>query len=45
MPYAQSDLVPVTSVSNTPNVLVVNPDLPIKSVTDLIAYIRHIPVR
>jgi tripartite-type tricarboxylate transporter receptor subunit TctC len=43
MPYAQSDFIPITSVSNTPNVLVVNPDLPIKSVTDLIAYIKARP--
>lgn len=43
MPYAQSDFVPVTSISNTPNVLVVNPDLPIKSAADLIAYIKAHP--
>jgi tripartite-type tricarboxylate transporter receptor subunit TctC len=43
MPYAQSDFAPITSVSNTPNVLVVNPELPIKSVNDLIAYIKAHP--
>ena len=43
MPYAQSDFIPITPVTNTPNVLVVNPALPIKSVADLIAYIKARP--
>jgi tripartite-type tricarboxylate transporter receptor subunit TctC len=43
MPYTQSDFIPITSVTNTPNVLVVNPELPIKSVADLIAYIKAHP--
>ena len=43
MPYAQSDFIPITPVTNTPNVLVVNPSLPIKSVADLIAYIKARP--
>jgi tripartite-type tricarboxylate transporter receptor subunit TctC len=43
MPYAQSDFIPITPVTNTPNVLVVNPALPIKSVSDLIAYIKARP--
>jgi tripartite-type tricarboxylate transporter receptor subunit TctC len=43
IPYAQSDFAPVTSVSNTPSVLVVNPSLPIKSVADLISYIKAHP--
>jgi tripartite-type tricarboxylate transporter receptor subunit TctC len=43
MPYTQSDFVPITPVTNTPNVLVVNPALPIKSVADLIAYIKARP--
>jgi tripartite-type tricarboxylate transporter receptor subunit TctC len=43
MPYAQSDFIPITPVTNTPSVLVVNASLPIKSVADLIAYIRAHP--
>jgi tripartite-type tricarboxylate transporter receptor subunit TctC len=43
MPYAQSDFIPITPVTNTPNVLVVNPGLPIKSVSDLTAYIKARP--
>ena len=43
MPYAQSDFIPITPVTNTPNVLVVNPALEIKSVADLIAYIKARP--
>ena len=43
MPYAHSDFIPITPVTNTPNVLVVNPALPIKSVADLIAYIKARP--
>jgi tripartite-type tricarboxylate transporter receptor subunit TctC len=43
MPYAQSDFIAITPVTNTPNVLVVNPALPIKSVADLIAYIKARP--
>jgi tripartite-type tricarboxylate transporter receptor subunit TctC len=43
MPYAQSDFVPITSVTNTPSVLVVNPSLPVKSVADLIGYIKAHP--
>jgi tripartite-type tricarboxylate transporter receptor subunit TctC len=43
MPYAQSDFIPITPVTNTPNVLVVNPALPIKSVADLVAYIKARP--
>ncbi len=43
MPYAQSDFIPITPVTNTPNVLVVNPALPVRSVADLIAYIKTRP--
>jgi tripartite-type tricarboxylate transporter receptor subunit TctC len=43
MPYAQSDFIPITPVTNTPNVLVVNPALPIKSVADLVGYIKAHP--
>src|SRR3954465_986617 len=37
------DLDPVGLVATTPNVLVVNPNLPVKSVQDLIAYIKAHP--
>jgi len=43
MPYAQSDFIPITPVTNTPNVLVVNPQLPIKSISDLVAYVKSRP--
>lgn len=43
VPYAQSDFEPISPVSNTPNMLVVNPALPIKSLSDLIAYIKARP--
>jgi tripartite-type tricarboxylate transporter receptor subunit TctC len=43
MPYQQSEFVPITTVTSTPNVLVVNPSLPIKTVSDLIAYIKARP--
>jgi tripartite-type tricarboxylate transporter receptor subunit TctC len=40
MPYAQSDFAPLAQVSNTANVLVVNPTLPVNSLSELIAYIK-----
>jgi tripartite-type tricarboxylate transporter receptor subunit TctC len=43
MPYAQSDFAPIGQVSNTPNVLVVNPSLPVNSLSDFIAYIKAHP--
>jgi tripartite-type tricarboxylate transporter receptor subunit TctC len=43
MPYAQSDFTPIASVSNNPNVLVVNPALPVSSLAELIAYIKARP--
>ena len=43
MPYQQSEFVPITTVTSTPNVLVVDPSLPIKTVSDLIAYIKARP--
>jgi tripartite-type tricarboxylate transporter receptor subunit TctC len=43
MPYQQSDFIPITPVTNTPIVLVVNPALPIHSVSELIAYIKARP--
>jgi tripartite-type tricarboxylate transporter receptor subunit TctC len=44
MPYdAQKDFAPITLVAVTPNVLVVNPSLPVHSVKDLIAYAKANP--
>lgn len=43
MPYAQSDFAPIGQVSNTPNVLVVNPSLPVNSLSDFIGYIKAHP--
>jgi tripartite-type tricarboxylate transporter receptor subunit TctC len=39
MPYnVSTDLIPVSTVITTPNILVVNNDLPVKTIHDLIAY-------
>jgi tripartite-type tricarboxylate transporter receptor subunit TctC len=44
MPYdAQKDFAPITRVAITPNVLVVNPALPVNSVRELIAYAKAHP--
>jgi len=44
MPYnAARDFAPITLVAVTPNVLVVNPSLPVRSVKDLIAYAKANP--
>ena len=44
MPYdAQKDFAPITLVAITPNVLVVNPALPVHSVKELIAYAKANP--
>jgi tripartite-type tricarboxylate transporter receptor subunit TctC len=44
MPYdAVKDFAPITLVAVTPNVLVVNPALPVNSVGDLVAYARANP--
>jgi tripartite-type tricarboxylate transporter receptor subunit TctC len=44
MPYdARKDFAPITRVAITPNVLVVNPSLPVNSVRELIAYARANP--
>ena len=46
IPYdAARDFAPVTQVAATPNVLVVNPALPVKSVKELIDYARKNPGR
>ena len=44
LPYdTEKDLVPVTVVGATPNVLVVHPSVPVNSVAELIAYARAKP--
>ncbi len=43
MPYAQSDFIPITPVTNQWSVLVVNPSLPLKTLSDVIAYIKARP--
>jgi len=44
MPYdAAKDFAPITLVAITPNVLVVNPSLPVNSVKELIAYAKSNP--
>src|SRR5512142_1667064 len=44
MPYdAQKDFAPITLVAVTPNVLVVNPSLPVHSVKELIEYAKANP--
>ena len=44
MPYdAVKDFVPITLLATTPNVLVVNPTLPVGSVRDLVAYAKANP--
>ena len=44
MPYdAMKDFAPITLVAITPNVLVVNPSLPVNSVRELIAYAKANP--
>lgn len=39
----QKDLDPLGLVATTPNVLIVNPELPVKSVSELVAYIKANP--
>ena len=44
MPYDMvKDFVPVSHVASTPNLLVVNNDLPVKTVAELIAYLKANP--
>ncbi len=44
MPYdAAKDFAPITLVATTPNVLVVNPSLPVRSVQEFIAYAKANP--
>ena len=44
IPYdAQKDFIPVTQIASTPNVLVVNPSLPVHTVQEFIAYAKAHP--
>ena len=43
MPYAPSDIAPVLLLATGPNVLLVNPEVPGKTLQELIAYIRANP--
>src|SRR5262245_33101187 len=43
VPYAQSDFIPITTVTNQWSVLVVNPSLPVRTLGELIAYIKARP--
>ncbi len=43
MPYAPSDIAPVILLATGPNVLLVNPEVPGKTLQELIAYIRANP--
>jgi len=43
MPYQQSDFAPIAMLTNTPSILVINPGLPMKTVADLVAYIKAHP--
>ena len=43
MPYAQSDFVPIATVTNQWSVLVVNPSLPVKTLPEVIDYIKARP--
>ena len=46
IPYdPEKDLVPITVSAVSPNALVVNPEVPAKTVDELIAYIRKTPVK
>ncbi len=44
MPYDhKADFIPISQMSLVPNILVVNPKLPVKSVPELIAYLKQNP--
>jgi tripartite-type tricarboxylate transporter receptor subunit TctC len=43
MPYQQSDFAPVIMLTNAPSVFVVNPTLPVKTIADMVAYIKARP--
>jgi tripartite-type tricarboxylate transporter receptor subunit TctC len=41
--YAQKDFAPIVLIANSPSILVVNPSLPVKSVGELVAYLKAHP--
>lgn len=43
LPYRPEDMVPITSVISNPNVLVINPSLPVKTVRELVALAKAHP--
>jgi len=43
VPYKQSDFAPIATVTNQWSVLVANPSLPVKTLDDVIAYVRARP--
>jgi tripartite-type tricarboxylate transporter receptor subunit TctC len=43
LPYKPEDFAPITTVISVPNVLVVQADTPVKSVAELVAYIKQHP--
>ena len=43
VPYEMKDFIPVTLVSKVPSLYVVNPDLPVKNLTEFIAYAKARP--
>ena len=45
LPYGPADLVPVSSMIRGPNVLVVHPSLPVRTVTEFVEHLRRNPGR
>lgn len=43
MPYTHRDFIPITSLTNTPSVLVVTPSFPVNNLAELIAYVKARP--
>ncbi len=40
MPYADSDLIPVSLLAVSPSIIVVNPSVPVKNLTEFVAYAK-----
>lgn len=45
LPYSLKDFAPISLVATFPNLLVVHPSLPVKSIAELIAYLKQNPGR
>ena len=45
LPYKKEDFAPITLAISVPNVLVVNADTPVKSVSELVSYLKNNPDR